>query len=290
MSCGNCSYNCCCRCENRKTCRICKIDRCGLGPEYPVHNLCLDCKHTWKTREGSVNISRKGRVKNEGYMHDKRDIKDRQKILSAYDMKPVSCPFCRKPGTIIGINFRVPKKTDTKSWDLLHKLLISSYDDLKDMSSDKDERFVYFYSTLHNISMHDYEDRWMITNPKNRYYPRAVMAIMFGDDHMAKYYSYPTRLSEYPQFLKEVKNGRKYFFSAKERWRMVKLYLKSMSIIKYWTKYALNKKTIKDVLNMEPQTNVIKHFSEFKTIMDVRHQLPIPKDVLFVICKNLFDC
>jgi hypothetical protein len=176
MSCGNCSYNCCCRCENKSSCRICKIDRCGHGAEYPQHHLCLDCKHVWKTREGSV-IIRKGRVINEAYMHDKKDIKDRKKYIGdeSYDMKSTSCPFCNNPGIIVGLNFRVPKKNDKKGWELLQKLLCSSYNDLKNMESDKNEKFVYlFYLELgfDDIVMHDYENRWNITDKNNEGYPR----------------------------------------------------------------------------------------------------------------------
>lgn len=290
MSCGNCAYNCCCRCDRRDECRICKIDRCGHGPEYPTHHLCLSCMHSWKTREGNIVFTQSGRVDNKAYVHDKRDIKKRQKYTSdeKYNMKPTACAFCGDPGIIVGINFRTPKHNDNNAWKLLHKLINSSYDDLNKMQSDKNEKFVYLYSQNNAVEMHDYEERWKMTDKRNPRYPR-IPAIIFGDDHISKYYSYPTKLREYPHFLKEVKDGRKYFFTKSQRWKMVRCYFQIMSVVKYWMKYSHNKRVIRDVLNIEPLHHVIEHFNEFETIIKSRHKISLPKDILFVICKKLFQ-
>lgn len=223
-------------------------------------------------------------------MHDKRDIKDRQRYKGdeAYKMKPIACPFCRKPGIIIGINFRVPKKKDVKSWKLLEKLLTKSYEELKTMKSEKNKRFVYLYylKNQEHVLIHDYENRWMITNPNQEHYPRT-RAILFGDDHCPKYYSYPTNLKDYPEFLREIKDGRKYFLSAKERWRIVRLYLKSISIMKYWSIYASNKQIIRNVLHIDPRRNIVSHFDAFQVIVnELKHVMP--KDILHLICQYLF--
>lgn len=296
--CGNCSYNCCCYCENRKNCRICKKKCVDNGENYPLHHLCLTCKHTWKTREGSVVFNQKRRIVNNGYMHDKRNIKDRQ--IYAEDemynrMKPIACPLCRKTGIMIGRNYRVPKQSDYKGWKLLDKLINCSYNDLQNMESDKNEKFIYlFYSwctgfydeeSSRRVRFHDYEQRWMSTNDPTSGRPKAIL---FEDDHIPKYYLYPTKLHEYPQFLAEVKNERKYFFNASERWKMLKLYIKSISIINYWKKYASSKNLIKYMLGFEPEYNILRHFEEFSTLMSLQQKVSIPKDVLFLISKYLF--
>lgn len=100
--CGNefCSEGCCCYCENRDNCYMCKFIKCGSNAarttrcrmtQYPFHFICFDCKHGWKECR-----------------------------VDAF------CNFCKNRGTRVSTNTRIPKRTATKHWELLRKLTFCS--------------------------------------------------------------------------------------------------------------------------------------------------------------------
>lgn len=109
MWCGNefCGHKCCCGCKNTARCYLCKdihdgpgnVSRCHLD-RYPFHYICFDCRHGWKDQ-----------------------------FMRTF------CNYCKKEGTRVSFNTRIPKQNALKSWELLRKLTFC--DDLKNCPKDK---------------------------------------------------------------------------------------------------------------------------------------------------------
>ena len=78
----------------------------NLIPEHQSPNyVCFDCKRAWKPLQRPVVYR--------GY---------EQKVFIK-NPKMSRCSSCRKPGTYMGLNFRVPAKTDKKGWDAAQKII-----------------------------------------------------------------------------------------------------------------------------------------------------------------------
>lgn len=156
--------------------------------------------------------------------------------------------------------------------------------DLQNIKSNKDETFVYLYTSLHKITFHDYEKRWL----KSKSGERHPSALLFGDDHCIKYYSYPTNLRDYTTFIQDIKNGRKYNMNVTQRWNMLKQYAKMTRIVEYWKEYAFKKSVIKNMIHIEPKYNVIQEYSTLKTLFEMK-RLGLSTDILSYIGKFLFN-
>lgn len=91
--CGNCSYDCCCRCDTAN-CYLCrkigKYRKCTYTT-YAKHFICFKCNYSWKR----YNIS--------------------------LDEERQACPHCNMPPKVVPSSIRIPKKHDNKSWVKLEK-------------------------------------------------------------------------------------------------------------------------------------------------------------------------
>lgn len=75
---------------------------------HKPHYACFDCKKVWKPTERSDAYT------------------DHFKAIVMLTPANTRCSTCRKPGTYMGLNFRAPKKTDTKGWRLAEKAVASN--------------------------------------------------------------------------------------------------------------------------------------------------------------------
>ena len=101
--CGNCSYDCCCKCEIKDTCFHCRScqDDC-----YAEHYVCYDCRKAWKADETRIWHQMSKREKSEWY---------RRKGVP-------TCPQCRQPGRYVNYATRVPKHSDVRGWEILKRI------------------------------------------------------------------------------------------------------------------------------------------------------------------------
>ena len=116
--CRNCSYDCCCLCDN-KNCHYCKKDiklkscedyrrRCS-ELTYNKHYACFNCKIIKKT----CHIY---------YKREEGQIDRTDEHL---------CAICRQKMLLVSNNLRFPKKTDIKRWNLIEKILMLKYPGIK---------------------------------------------------------------------------------------------------------------------------------------------------------------
>lgn len=138
--CGNesCGHGCCCKCKNTH-CYMCKnihdgpafVSRCGLNPNpYPYHYICFDCKHGWKER-----------------------------YINSF------CNYCKRKGTQVSFNTRIPKQKADKSWELLRKL--SFYDELKNCPKDRLGSVWEGIGTGFHMAPHIRQLIWTPTKPRD---------------------------------------------------------------------------------------------------------------------------
>ena len=119
--CGNCSNNCCCRCQNKANCFYCRScngtrGRGGCYDElrYSTKNICFPCKKAWKDNVSwsgiqiASSLSMKKRNSHIDYFRDRM------------------CPTCGQKPTPVSHVVRVPKQTAHKQWKLLEKLIFTN--------------------------------------------------------------------------------------------------------------------------------------------------------------------
>lgn len=308
MSCQNCSYNCCCKCEQYNgDCRYCDLQCNGsrrmkitgniehnkyidYDYDYPNHYICFKCRIGWKSAEKYPHDDRRER----GLITKKQLANE---YYDKHDTDKIACYKCGTKGYLVGKNLRIPKKNKVKEWKLLEKLVVHSFDDLQNLECDEEiepkfnELFANIYKDReypdpHTYKLKTYEERWMKNKPSGNFRQKTVI---FGDTHVPYPYNYPTHLREYNSFLKTLKNGKYltksggYKLLSRDRWFLLKVYCQILRIIDYWEKYAKIKKT----LNIDPKCNVIKEYNNFETISNTSHEI-MPKNLLLHLSKFLF--
>jgi hypothetical protein len=90
--CGNCTYDCCCKCE--------------IGNAADFSDTCYDCKRAWSASEARVWNQLTKRERNE---------------WNRREGSP-SCPQCGQDGSYVNYDTRVPKRSNIQGWTVLKRV------------------------------------------------------------------------------------------------------------------------------------------------------------------------
>ena len=101
--CGNCTYNCCCKCEIGDACYHCK--HCHQEP-FPVHYVCCDCRRAWKSSDVRIWDQLTKRERSEWHRREGSP----------------SCPQCGQYGSYVNYATRVPKRSDIQGWAVFKRV------------------------------------------------------------------------------------------------------------------------------------------------------------------------
>ena len=203
-----------------------------------------------------------------------------------------NCPKCGGTGHKVGKNLRVPKQNKDKDWKLLEKLVVNSYDDLEEMEKYSFEtKFIDLLVNLPGFYIHKSRDRWMRGKPTEH---SRQFVIIFGDDHCPYYYDYPKHLRDYKPFLKTINEGRRLICGgwydreqglsfSRNKWDIIRLYVKSLSIVEWWSKLA----TIKKNIGFSPEKNITRNYDRCMDFLKDDDGI-FDKQLKIRICKYLF--
>ena len=103
------------------------------GKTYKSHYVCFKCRKSFKQPDASDIIKRirKEKVYHEpdgkslrkvGYIFTKAETNELQKIVSDIESRTIKCPECSSVMTDLGKDFKAPKKTAVKEWQIVESL------------------------------------------------------------------------------------------------------------------------------------------------------------------------
>jgi hypothetical protein len=220
--CGNCNYNCCCKCL-LDHCHICKRRYAGQrathcsGYDYPTHWICLNCQI--------------GGKKYDRFDHNKRDNGPgvKRHLVDYYDLTGIPrCRKCSQDMMSVGRNFRSPKESDDRSWIVIRKILLDSDEDLEKLG-DREDVFVRIYADYCVLRYMSYSQIW-----RDAPYKYDWSHQMYRHKGQIRF-TYPHYLREYPDFIETLRSTYMLtIFDVSVMWDMIRAYVRLSRIIHYW--------------------------------------------------------
>lgn len=248
-SCYNCSYNCCCRCDNPESCYQCKsfernqqyydeetgiykinrsshLPRCTDRGRYSTHYVCFDCRIGWKDyyirtwRFEWKNIEHNFPKNAQGYY-----------ITSSGEPSGTQprCKKCGKGGTPMGENFRVPKQKDKKAWEMA-KFITQDLQGILDQLGDLEEEqpsFLKIFILKRLGSVPTLAKQFTIL--KYKFQTNHIFRPLGNQLRL----SYPKHKREIPEFIHTLRSTILHQYNP---WYILRKYIQMRAIARYWRK------------------------------------------------------